>query len=297
MSAELSPRLPWGEIEKNLVSLTEVKGGFTMARRGIVALSDGTEVFVKVGVDEITKEWARKEVEVYRFLKRHHFPFIPELLAFNGAETSFALEPLKPEGGWDWTDTWTKERLDKTLEAMDQLATLQPSDADKRYFGGKGISEAQDGWRPLVESDDMRQVLLMKLRSAGYQEIADSLDFTAMASRSAMFTFERSHLVHNDVRADNCAWNAGLQTVRLVDWNWAQMGDRRIDLNAMLMHVHNAGVDVTVHCPERLNTDALHWLAGFWLKSSTMPMWPGAPEHMDLRDRQFRAGVTALMLV
>ena len=69
-------KINWGDIEKSIGTLRRVDGGFSSASRGIVTLSDGTRAFVKVGVNDPTKKWARKEIEVYRFLQRHTYPFI-----------------------------------------------------------------------------------------------------------------------------------------------------------------------------------------------------------------------------
>jgi len=103
-------KINWGDIEKSIGTLRRVDGGFSSASRGIVTLSDGTRAFVKVGVNDPTKKWARKEIEEYRFLQRHTYPFIPQLLAHNNDETGFALEALTPEDDWNWSDEWTEER-------------------------------------------------------------------------------------------------------------------------------------------------------------------------------------------
>lgn len=286
--------ITWSEIDAALHNLVKADGGFSSAHRGIVTLPGGEQVFVKVGVDDNTRKWAKKEEVAYRFLKQHDYPFIPELLAISDGETSFALEPLNADNGWDWSETWTKARLDKTLEAMDILAAIVPGDEDKTSFQQSTIDETDDGWQPLVEDVDRQAILLSKLRAAGHDELASMLDFAAMAERSARYVFINDALVHNDVRADNCPWNERTGTVKLVDWNWLQMGDRRIDLAAMLTHVQNAGFDLRPDYADRLDSDALHWMAGFWFNSATKPIWPGGPEH--LRERQLAAGVTALQL-
>ncbi len=286
--------ISWDDIEKRIETLTKVDGGFSPARRGIVTLSDGMRAFVKVGVNDLTKQWARKEVEVYRFLQRQNYPFMPQLLAYNHDETSFALEALTPENGWNWSDEWTEERLAKTLEAMDVLAAIEPGGTDKDFFGVEMLNETNDGWHPLNDSNELQHTLLNKLRSAGCSEIATALDFSAEAERSATFSFRKDTLVHYDVRADNSPWHALRQAVRLVDWNWTQLGDRRIDLAALLVHVHQAGLDVTRAAGDRLDADALHWMAGFWLKAAATPIWPGGPVH--LRDVQLQSAITALSL-
>lgn len=286
--------IAWSKIDAALHNLVKAEGGFSSAHRGIVTLPGGEQLFVKVGVDDNTRKWAKKEIVAYRFLKQHNYPFIPLLLSTSEDETSFALEPLNPGDGWDWSETWTKARLDKTLEAMDALAAIIPSDEDKALFEQSTIDETDDGWQPLVEDAERQAILLSKLRAAGHDEIADTLDFAVMAGRSARYVFVNDALVHNDVRADNCPWNDQAGTVKLVDWNWLQLGDRRIDLAAMLTHVQNAGFDLLPAYASRLDSDALHWMAGFWLNSATKPIWPGGPEH--LRERQLEAGVTALKL-
>jgi len=287
-------KINWGDIEKSIETLRKVDGGFSSAHRGIVTLLDGTRAFVKVGVNDPTKKWARKEIEVYRFLQRYTYPFIPQLLAHTNNETSFALEALTPEDGWNWSDEWTEERLAKTLEAMDVLAAIQPGGTDKDFFGSEMLNETDDGWHPLKDSKELQHTLLNKLRSADCSDIANALDFSAEAERSATFLFRKDTLVHYDVRADNSPWNALRQRVRLVDWNWTQLGDRRIDLAAMLVDVHKAGLDVTRASGDRLNADALHWMTGFWFKAAATPIWPGGPAH--LRDVQLQSAITARKL-
>ncbi len=146
---------------------------------------------------------ANNELHLYAFLQRHGYPFAPEVLATNEDETGFALDALSSENGWDWSDNWTEDRLTKTLEAMDALA---------------------------------------KLRTSGRDDITSTLNIGAMAEQSARFTFGNDTLVHNDVRGDNCAWNPQLQTVKLVDWNWAGMGNRDIDVGALLVAVQKSGL-------------------------------------------------------
>jgi hypothetical protein len=177
---------------------------------------------------------------------------------------------------------------------MDALAIIQPGDTDKDVFGSEMLKETDDGWQPLKASKELQYTLLKKLRSARYNNVAKALDFDAEAERSSTFLFRKDTLVHDDVRADNSPWHARRQVVRLVDWNWTQLGDRRIDLAALLVDVHQAGLDVTQAAGDRLNADALHWLTGFWFKAAATPIWPGGPAH--LRDFQLQSAMTAWKL-
>lgn len=288
----MADKLNWQDIGPAIKGSTKVDGGFSAAHRGIVTLPHGQRIFVKVGVDDITKKWIKKEVEAYRFLEHRGYPFVPKLLAYNDPETSLALEVL--DADWDWSDSWTSARLIKTLEAMDALAAISLNSTERVQFGTEGLGKNDDGWQALEASKELQKTLLAKLCAAGHCDVAETLDSTREAKRSAQFVFNQDTLVHHDVRADNCAWNQQLQTVKLVDWNWMQLGDRRIDQAAMLVHVYKAGLDITKSCASRLDADALQWMAGFWFTSAATPIWPDGPAH--LRDFQLEAGVTAFEL-
>ena len=285
--------ISWHDIQTALPTLAQTSGGYTTAQRGIVALPEGQKLFVKIGNDDLTKQWAQKEILVYRFLQKRNYPFIPKLLAVNDTETAFALEVL--QDGWDWSDEWTKERLDQTVKAMDLLADIAPDGNDKLLFEKSFISETADGWRPLHESEALQQTLRAKLNAINRHDLADGLDFATNARKSSSFIFERTALVHNDVRADNCAWNKEQQIVKLIDWNWAQLGDRRIDICAFLVHVHKTGFDISDYT-SRLDKAALHWLAGFWLRAAAESLLEGSSERTELRDYQLASGIVAFDL-
>ena len=286
-------KISWNEVNSSLRTLVETSGGYTTAQRGIITLPNQEKLFVKIGHDDLTKQWAHKEIQVYRFLQKCNFPFIPDLLAMNDDETAFALQPL--QDGWDWSDVWTIERLSETLKAMDELAAIVPEDQDRMLFEKSFISETADGWHPLRESKELQQMLHDKLISVNRKDLADSINFAEQAQKGASFVFERTALVHNDVRADNCAWNKELKTVKLIDWNWAQLGDRRIDVGAFLVHVHKTGFDISAY-KDRLDKAALQWLAGFWFKSATQPLLEGSSERAALRDYQLASGIAAFDL-
>ena len=269
--------------------------GFSMARRGLINLPSGEQIFVKIGTEDNSKQWAKKEVAVYRYLAANSYTSIPELISTNADESSFALEALTREDGWDWSDAWTTERLQATVTAMDELSELRPQKEDWMSMGQIALDESRDGWRALSQSPALQRVLLDRLQAAGEPDIGDNLDFDDEVSRSSQFVFRNDTLVHYDVRADNCAWNQSQNQVKFVDWNWTQYGDARIDTAAMLTHVQKAGLDISQSQAERLDASALQWMAGFWLKAAATPIWQGGPAH--LRDFQLQSGITALHLV
>lgn len=237
-----------------------------MARRGLVRLDDGRTVFVKVGTNDNTRLWARREIRAYAFLQEHRYRSAPRLLAANRDETAFAIEALPPRDGWNWSAEWTRERLARTLEAMDNLLRLGdgsiPSELRQPL-----LTQDEDGWRRLAGSPQLARALSIKLEGAG--AAIGALD--AHVQRSAEFLLRSDDLVHLDVRTDNCAWHADRNEVRLVDWNWLHKGDRRIDLAATPTMVSCSGFDVLPEMGGRLDAGALHWMAGYWLERASHP--------------------------
>ncbi|HSX01856.1 MAG TPA: hypothetical protein VLI05_00920 [Candidatus Saccharimonadia bacterium] len=287
-------KLTWNDIEHRLSGLRPVGGGFSITQRGLLSLNDGRHVFIKIGLQDDTKHWVKKEIAVYRFLQHQGYPHIPELVAVNNDETGFAITSLATEDGWDWSGSWTHARLDATLAARDALAAITPTGADRAYFSRQTIGRHNEGWVPLLASPELQATLRAKLRAAGHDDLAARLNWAREAERSQAFEFRDDALSHNDLRADNCAWNARLAAVKLVDWDWMHLGDGRLDVAATLVHVQQSGLAVMTRHAGRLDANALHWLAGYWLRSAATPIWSGGQAR--LRDLQLQSGLTALEL-
>lgn len=285
------PTFEWTALEQLFPTMEAVQGGYSDAKRGIVTTDQGRRLFVKVGVTEATKGWAQKETRVYDFLSQNNFHHIPNVVAANADRTAFALEALEANDGWDWGENWSPERLSATLSALDELAGIIPP-LDNPDVITPILSTSPNGWIELLKSDERREKLAQKLATRGMASIAEQIE--QFANETADFSFQKDALIHGDVRADNCAWNAQTGEVKLVDWNWLELGDRRIDLAAMLVHVHQSGYDVLEKNSDRLDVSALHWIAGFWLVAASKPIWPGGNE--SLRDFQLDSGIVALDL-
>lgn len=187
--AEARPtKMNWQEIDKGLHALTPVEGGNSDARRGIITTPEGARIFVKIGVNEHTKAWASKEINSYEFLKENGYPYIPNLLATNEDSTGFAIDALLAEDGWDWSDTWNKERLDATLAATDALAAIIP---DPKYTEllKPVITDADNGWAKLAASPEQQAMLAAKLQSASGPDIIASL--ASYAERAAAYRVQQ----------------------------------------------------------------------------------------------------------
>lgn len=177
---------------------------------------------------------------------------------------------------------------------MDDLAAIELDEAERSLFLQHSMSQNDNGWLTLLSSSEKQELLKRKLHGIGAKNIASAIDFRTDAGRSKAYQFRTDTLTHFDIRADNCAWNAALKQVRIVDWNWTQLGDKDIELAATLTHVQKSGYDLPDELLRRLKVDALHWMAGFWFNAAATPIWEGGPEH--LRDFRLLAGATALRL-
>jgi hypothetical protein len=284
----------WETIERHMSTFRATDGGFTSAQRGIVHLPGNERIFVKIGTQENTKKWAKKEIAVYRILHKVGFSHSPKLVAVNHDETAFALESYTADLGWNWQDNWDERRLEATLGAMEDLTAILLSEDDRRFLAEPTITQSANGWRPLLESKEHQEILLGKMRELKVHNLIDALNFKLNAERSLAYKFGDFTLVHYDIRADNCAWNDKLGQVRMVDWNWTQLGDGHIELAATLTQVKRSGYELPEKILQKLNADPLHWMAGFWLNSAVRPIWPRGPEN--LRGFQLQSGLVALDL-
>lgn len=287
--SEIRP-LTWSKIDSVLSSFQPVEGGYTSARRGLIRLEDGREIFVKIGASKNTNEWASKEIRAYDFLKENNYTHIPELLAVNEGKTGFALEALRPQDGWNWSEAWDEKRLRATLAITDELAAIKP---ESKYaeLVKPVITDNDNGWAKLMASQEL-PLLMEKLReSEGADLVAGLEDHIEKGSR---YKLSHDTLVHDDIRADNSPWNESTGQVKLVDWNWLELGDRKVDLAALLAHVQKSGFNVLPKFADRLDPDALRWAAGLWLESGIRAIWEGGPEK--LRELQLNSGITALRL-
>lgn len=285
--------IEWHDVLTSLPTLQPVEGGFTNATRGIVTLPDKTRVFVKIGIGDTTRKWIQKEVRVYKTLNEYGYVHAPELLATNEDETGFALDALDQNGGWEWDTPWTQERLAATLAAMDELAAIPHSIFQQDILNDQPEDITVNPWlMPHLTGQD-KKFLTNKLHEVAVPELATLLDHL-------QYTFQFSpterRLVHYDVRADNCAWNPTRSKVKLVDWNWLHLGSREIDTNALLVNVYKSGLDPSVDFSDRLDRQALLWLSGYWLSSSTQPEAGNIAGRTSLRAYQFDSAVTAYKL-
>ena len=290
-----SPLLNWATIESSLGTFRPASSGYTQAKRGFVTLSD-TMLFVKIGSDETTKKWIQKEIDVYQFLSAHNYTSIPKLLSINNESTGFALEYLGSTNNWEWETTWTNARLQATIDAMDALANITKDDIPESILKIRMVNEIGNPWQTFANDLAAQDRLRLKLEEANKHTLATEICNATFLKQNFTFNLPQDTLVHYDIRRDNCAWNTNTKQVKIIDWNWLQLGNRDVDINALLVSVVASGFKLTPPFSNRLNKDALLWLAGAWFRASLEPIKSSAFETNSLRSYQLKSAITAYKL-
>lgn len=235
--------------------LTEVRGGYTQARRLVAELGDGSCVFVKLAVDELTAGWLRDEHRVYASVNGS---FLPDLLAFDddGELPALALEDLSEA---HWPPPWPSGSIEAVLRALDELHSVPPPrglprlEAVERLFGGWAEVEA-----------DPRPFLSLGLCTESW--LARNLGPLREAAEGAPFAGEAP--IHLDVRSDNVCLREG--RALLVDWNHTCLGNPDVDLAAWLPSLRVESGPV----PWKLlpgQPGLASWLAGFFAAHAGLP--------------------------
>ncbi len=291
-----SPLLNWATIESSLGTFRPASSGYTQAKRGFVTLSDGTMLFVKIGSDETTKKWIQKEIDVYQFLSAHNYTSIPKLLSINNESTGFALEYLGSTNNWEWETTWTNARLQATIDAMDALAGAAKDNLPESVLKIRMINELGNPWQMFANDLATQDRLRLKLEEANKHTLATEICNDTFLKQNFTFDLPQDTLVHYDIRRDNCAWNADTKQVKIIDWNWLQLGNRDIDRNALFVSVAASGFRLTPPFRNRLNKDALLWLTGAWFRASLAPIKSSTFETNSLRTYQLESAITAYEL-
>lgn len=283
--------IDWQTVEDSLSTLRPVKGGFTNAKRGIIAVG-GTDFFVKIATDELSREWIEREVRVYRFLEELDYAHAAKLASVNADSTGLCLEAFPAEDGWDWTNTYSKDRVTSILQLMDDMRDIGTEAARKSpVFHLPNMSKQSHGWAHILANEELRSSITTWLTRHGHDDVAAAvLDSQYIRDDFDRFEFKHDSLVHQDVRGDNCAWNAELGVSKLVDWNWADLGDHDIDKAAFLTNVEVSGMSVADEFCTHLRPGAFLWLTGYWLEVMVNHR-PG--KQLELMLLQMQSAVTA----
>ncbi len=204
----------WASILEKIPGGQKIEEGFGGAERHIVTMPDSSQLFVKRSLDTSSAKRIQKEISVYSFLEQNNFTHAPKLIATAPDNSGFVIEALTHSKGWDWNGSWTFERLEKTLQAMDELLELTSAANKLPIFQVTTEDHVDDAWEIKVGNEQHGRLVDM-LRKSSTVQIED-INFADLTAKSSTYSYDSSSLIHNDVRRDNCAWNAARKEVRLL---------------------------------------------------------------------------------
>ena len=244
-----------------VVALRRVEGGYSVAFRAVVELSDGRSVFVKAGEEPVTSEFLRAEQQFYRAVQA---PFMPDLVAWDDAEPPLLV--LEDLSGARWPPPWDETSIRSVRATLAAVAATPPPDglstvrADEETLLG--------GWAAIERDPEP----FLSLGLCSQEWLARSLPALREAAESA--PIDGDALLHLDVRSDNICLTA--RGAILVDWNHACIGNPDLDLAAWLPSLRLEGGPA----PESMLPGAAGFaalLAGFFACRAGLPPPETAP--------------------
>ena len=261
LSPELQARLE-RVLGQRIVNATRRRGGYTLALRMRLELTDGSFVFAKVATTPYLVACVRREAVVYEALGSQ-----PYLAGYRGwaddDEQPFLL--LEDLSEAHWPPPWSPERVEAVLTALSQVRST-PLPPDTPSLEKEGSSLRQWG---TVAADPAPFLSLGLCREAWLESALPSL-----LAAEKQLELTGGSLVHLDIRSDNLCF-VGNRAV-IVDWNWTSVGSGEADIACWLPSLHSEGGPL----PETILPSAASWaaaLAGFFGAQAGLPPPEGAP--------------------
>jgi hypothetical protein len=248
-------------------------GGYTLMEHWLVELDDGTRAFAKVAVDEPTAGFLRDEHRVYSAVEGR---FLPRLLGWDddGERPLLVLEDLT---GAHWPPPWRAGDVELVREALDELHATPPP---------VGLPELTMGelhtWRE-VEADPAPFLGLGLCSPAWLDEALPEL-----LRASDRCEVRGEAFVHLDTRSDNICIEDG--DAKLVDWNWASVGNPMLDLAFWLPSLYvEGGPSPAEVLPDAGELTAV--VSGFFAPLAGRPPPAGAPTVRPLQLAQLKVAL------
>lgn len=227
----------------------------------IVELSDGTTVFAKQAVNELTAEWLRVEHSVYRQLRGSFLP------AFLGWDDDGGVEPILVLADLShalWPPPWSTSRIRSVLDTITEISEQPIPDGVEPLEPGWLV----DGWRDIAAEPES----FLSLGFCSSVWLDRALPTLLAAAESAPVKGDR--LLHLDVRSDNLCFT-GDRTV-FVDWNHVCAGNPDVD-RAFFLPSMNAEGGPPPEQVASIAPELVAVVAGFFAARAGLPPIPGAP--------------------
>jgi len=277
-------------LRKRPVSAVSVSGGYTTASRMIVTFEDGSSAFVKAANDQLTAAWLRDEYRVYAALEE---TFMPRVLAWediSGADHSdhnsnvpnssnYPLLVLEDLSGGIWPTSWTDGEIAAVLATLARVRRMPPPHGIRTL---ESYREDFIGWQAVA--DDPEPFLSLGFCSERWLE--KSLPTLIEADKNVILAGDE--FIHLDIRSDNICFFNG--RVMFVDWNWACVGNSKVDVVFWLPSLACEGGAV----PEELIDDdplLMALAAGFWAKRAGLPAPTPGSKVRELQRKQLQVAL------
>ena len=252
-----------GDIAPYLGSMSDVSGGFSPAKRGVVTLANGNKVFVKIAINELTKKWLQKEIKVYRILNDAGYGFAPKLLACSSDNTAMAITYLE---GASFENIWNDDKVDAVMNAQAALKQYRHLFANDTDFKSNDVIEHDSKWPFILEPGNLEK-LQTKLTKFGIDIQLQRDHIEQYAFDQLDWSMREDTLIHEDIRADNFGYDPISKSGLLIDWNWLCMGDESLDITPLFINMYLSGYDPYVKYPEKHDPQMLKYLMSFWMAS------------------------------
>lgn len=249
---DIAPRIP---------RLEQTEQGFTAAYTGLVTLQDGSLVFVKCAMDENSARWARKEIKAYKLLQDAGYDYIPRLMAVNTEGTSFAIQALI---GYDFSPAWGVDKFHAIMRARKDLKALRYLFEGDPEFSMRKVVGVQNRWPALRSEPILFRANELLMASQGVSVSPDMVERCNQVMQA--WQAHPDTLVHDDLRADNFAYDPQTKTGRLIDWSWLCVGDDTLDVTALCVSATQTGFDVYGMYPDMFSEQAVVSTLGYWLE-------------------------------
>lgn len=254
-----------------VVKIIPADGGYTPGFAGCLVAENGETFFVKIG--ENTSSYAlgdayAQEIKISDLLPLGSWR--PVTMYCTWLDGWFVLirkyveaqQPSRP---------WSLEQVTLVCDSFVGIAEELSASALKLPTFQESFSKELNLW-DIVLSEERYETLLpgLKLRGTQAQKLA----------QKAIANIEPETVVHGDLRDDNMLITTSNEVV-IIDWNWAFLGEKWMDLATLFISMYMDGIDVldylTNH-PLFQNAEPDHvdgfyaMLVAYWIVSSQKPL-------------------------